>query len=68
MNVEKMQKKNLEKSWKNYQKKKSSEARPGIELGTLSIQAKDTTSQPAGMMWFYVQNNNYLKCLATIEP
>ena len=52
MNVEKMQKKNLEKTQKNYQKKKSSEARPGIELGTLSIQAQDTASQPGGMMWF----------------
>ena len=38
--------------------------RPGFELGTFSLQAQDTTSTPAGMLWLKLQNNNYLKCLA----
>ena len=42
---------NAEKNLEEYSKKKSWEARTGFELGTFSILAQDTASEPAGMFW-----------------
>ena len=55
--------KKLRKNIEEYSKEKSWGVRPGFELGTFSLQAQDTTSTPAGMLWLQQPNNNYFNCL-----